>query len=260
MPTPFHWFCIVTILAVTFAGGFYPLSRSRDALEDAFPMGEAFSAGVFLALSLVMMLPSANLLLGKAFPDDDFPLAPLIGVTAFLFLLALSHLARKVEDSVEGRTSPTVPVITTLMIVIPSFFLGAALGVSATGQAILIFIAILLHKSSAAFALALKIAASSLSRPWVWVVFSLFAFSTPTGILIGGGIASALEPRTMILIKGVVLAMASGTFLFMATLHDLQSTALIRRCRTGRGFTAMLAGFLLTALVRLLMGEAHHLG
>jgi hypothetical protein len=58
----------------------------------------------------------------------------------------------------------------------------------------------------------------------------------------------------------IVLGMAAGTFLFMATLHEFQRAPMITRCSTRRGFAVMLAGFLLTALVRYLIGEAHKLG
>ncbi|MCK5710915.1 MAG: hypothetical protein KAI07_10275, partial [Deltaproteobacteria bacterium] len=60
-------------------------------------------------------------------------------------------------------------------------------------------------------------------------------------------------------VKGFILALASGTFLYMATLHDLEHAPLIKSCVTKKGFIIMLCGFIITLLVRFLIGEAHHM-
>ena len=125
---------------------------------------------------------------------------------------------------------------------------------------LLILIAILLHKTSAAFALALKLSESSLPKSRVRIVFGLFAGATPAGILAGSLVGAELTAGAIVLARGVVLAMAAGTFLFMGTLNELQSTPMIRRCRHWRGFAAMLLGLGLTAAARWLLGEAHSLG
>ena len=64
----------------------------------------------------------------------------------------------------------------------------------------------------------------------------------------------------LLLMRGTVLAMATGTFLFMGTLSELQRTPLIQRCRHWRGFLAMLGGIMITLCARVLIGEAHSLG
>ena len=53
-------FYLVVIFLSAVVGGFLPLAKP-DAVKssDGFPRGEAFASGVFLALSLLMMLPSA---------------------------------------------------------------------------------------------------------------------------------------------------------------------------------------------------------
>lgn len=265
MLTTFQWACLLSILAATLAGGYYPLFHQRKSPgELTFPRGEAFTVGVFMALALTLMLPSALHLLGKAFPDLDFPLASLIAVTAYLSLLALEHAINRMRDArpVAGEelSPPVIPVIMTVMIAVPSFFLGTAFGVSAGEAALFIFIAIMLHKSSAAFALALKMVRSSMTRGQVWMTFSLFTFATPLGIVTGEEIHNWVGAETMRCIKGTILGMAAGTFLYMATLHDLKHAPMITKCNSRVGFSFMLAGFILTAIVRYLIGEAHKLG
>ena len=183
MPNEFSWFSIAVILVATLSGGLPPL-RAKTPQADRYPLGEAFASGVFVALALVMMLPASFQLFRKALPDSTQPVASLIAIVSMLSLLGVSHFVRHLEADLErdasAPSSPLIPILMTVMIAVPSFFMGAALGVSATEQAVLILIAILLHKSSAAFALALKLSESSLSRGRVRLVFGLFAFSTPT--------------------------------------------------------------------------------
>lgn len=264
MLTNFQLFSIITILLATYAGGFFPLSQQQKAKEsDGFPLGQAFTSGVFLALSLTLMLPASLHLLNKAFPSVDYPVASIIAIAAFLFLLGLEHITRHIhrnnESTQDQLTPPTIPIIMTVMIAIPSFFLGTALGVSDTSAAVFIWVAIMVHKSSAAFALALKMIRSTLTKYQTYLIFSLFALSTPIGIVVGEDIHQYLSAGTMVIIKGTILALAAGTFLYMATLHELDHSPLIKGCSTKKGFLIMICGFLITALVRLLIGAAHHM-
>ena len=262
MLTAFQWFCLLSILAATFAGGAYPLLRQDRARDrEGFSLGEAFTAGVFIALALTLMMPSSLFLMHREFADLDYPVTSAIVIGAFLFLLGLEHISRKVEERVgageDQPSPPIIPLIMTAMIAIPSFFLGTALGVSDTEAAVFIFIAIMVHKSSAAFALALKMIRSTM-KPWqIWITFTVFAFSTPLGIIVGERIHELLGQHQLNVVKAVILALAAGTFLYMATLHEFRRAPMITSCNTRRGFAALIAGFVITALVRYVIGEAH---
>ena len=264
MITSFQLICMLSILAVTVAGGYYPLFRqSQHKAPGNAPMGEALTAGVFLALALAMMLPSSMHLLSVAYPSLDFPLGALIAAIAFLVLLLMEHKIDALRvargDSEDSPSPPLIPLVMTIMIAIPSFFLGTALGVSEDQAALLIFVAIMMHKSSAAFALALKMVKSTMSRKQVMATFSLFALATPLGILVGQEIHNILTTDVMVIVKGVVLGLAAGTFLYMATLHEFAHAPMIRYCKTRMGFALMIGGFVLTVMIRLVMGEAHKL-
>jgi solute carrier family 39 (zinc transporter), member 1/2/3 len=213
------------------------------------------------------MLPSAFHMLNKAFPYMDYPITSIIAILAFVLLLSLEHITGNIREALskagkefEKDLSPaSIPIIMTVMIAIPSFFLGTALGVSETSASVFIFVAIMTHKSSAAFALALKMVRSTLTRNQTFIVFCLFALSTPLGILAGADLHRYLGNDTMIVVKGVILSLAAGTFLYMATLHELRHTPLIEKCSTKKGFVLMFCGFVITALVRFLIGEAHRM-
>lgn len=263
MLTGFQWLSLACILAVTLAGGYLPLvRRERARAARGFPMGQAFSAGVFLALSLTLMLPGGLKLLGKATGGWNFPLGALIAGAAFLLLLSLEHIVGHLRGEAgqdqAALSPPAIPIIMTIMIALPSFLLGTALGVSESNQAVMIAVAIMIHKGSAAFALGLKMVRSTMAPAAVWLLFALFALATPAGILVGQDFHRLLAGQALWIIKGAILSLASGVFLYMSTLHDLKNTPLIVDCRTLRGFAWTSAGFILTVIVRLLIGESQH--
>ncbi len=260
-------FYLVAILLSAIAGGFLPLLKPEKVrTSDGFPRGEAFASGVFLALSLLMMLPSSFSIFRQALPNVDYPIGSIIAVAAFIILLAIEHLAGQVVnekatsiDSSENEPAPAIiPLLLTAMIAAPSFFLGVALGVSDGAQANLIFIAIILHKGTAGFALALNMVRSTLTHRQAVLLFLTFAVMTPLGLLLGG-VARELQPDWLPIFKACIFAMGSGTFLYMATLHELNRAPMIQYCRNPYCFFFMLSGFTVTALVRWIIGEAHRM-
>ncbi|MEM8953445.1 MAG: ZIP family metal transporter [Verrucomicrobiota bacterium] len=257
------------IFAAAVAGGWGPLAGTRiNQTEKGFPNGESFTAGVFLALSLLIMLPSANQLFAEFLPNEHFPWSALIATMAFLLMLAIDHTAaharaRTQADSIPVTPSSTgsapavIPVVMTILIMIPSFLLGAALSLSDRETAVFILIAVLAHKSSAGFGIALSMTRSTLSRIQSIVLYAVFAIATPAGIVAGTEILQVFNPTILVPIKGFALALASGVFLYMATVHDLERAPLICHCRSLRRFAIMILGLILTAGVRAVLGYAH---
>lgn len=57
----FKEIAMVVIFLISVGSGFYPLlKREKARAGGGFPLGEAFAAGVFLALSLTLMLPGGR--------------------------------------------------------------------------------------------------------------------------------------------------------------------------------------------------------
>jgi solute carrier family 39 (zinc transporter), member 1/2/3 len=262
MLTSTQWIYLVLILLIAFMGGYYPFTKPGQVRTNGgFPRGEAFSAGVFLALSLTMLLPSAFHIFQKQLPEINYPIGSAIAILAFLCLLAMEHMtmhaiASERNDVDHERLPARIPLVMTTMIALPSFFLGATLGLSDNTGATLIFIAIILHKGTAAFALMLMMVRSTLSRSQTVVLFTVFALITPLGIIFGGFVHNELTASTT-LIKATVLALGAGTFLYMGTLHEMKHASLIEHCGKRNCFLAMVAGLIITALVRFMVGEAH---
>lgn len=260
MVSTFQWFALISILIVAIAGGWAPLTRRKRVRDKSgFQMGEAFSSGVFLALSMLIMLPASHHLLTKAHPGLIFPLSAAGCLTAFVVLLAMAHWMKsgKFGEENANMPGPAIPLIMTVMIAIPSFLLGTALAMSTSLAAVMMLLAIIVHKGSAGFALALNLVRSTLSPVQTWIVYLCFACSTPAGILVGDGVHLFITGYTELLIKGIILGLASGVFLYMATLHEFDDSPLIKTCSSAKGFTWMFLGLLLTAAVKLVLGYAH---
>lgn len=258
----FEWIELFSILFAGLAGGFYPLfKRDQARSEEGFPGGQSFASGVFLALALTIMLPTGSHLFGKAFPGVDYPLSAIVAIASFLFLLGIEHFSEHMkadQNAGDDRISgPTLPVIMIVMIAIPSFLLGTALGLSTSTSAIFIFIAIMVHKGSAGFGLALNLARSTLTKVQSAIIYCFFLFSTPLGILVGSDVHEFISGPAMVVVKAFILSLAAGVFLYMGTLHGLRHAPLVENCNCRRGFILMLAGFILTALVRFVLGFAH---
>lgn len=100
--TIFQGLSIFLILAVTLAGGAAPILRGRSVQSGGFRMGTSFAAGVFLALSLVIMLPNAFHLFQKALPGWHFPMASFVALLAFVFLLRIEHFKAIVLSTASG--------------------------------------------------------------------------------------------------------------------------------------------------------------
>ena len=253
-------FSFIVILGAAVAGGFYPLTRRESARSDqGFPHGEAFTAGVFLALALVIMLPAGLHLFEKAYPHEVLPVAVIIAILAFLILLGVEHAAIKSNVGVgKGALTPrSIPVIMTLMIAIPSFLLGTAISLSETENALFILAAVLAHKSSAGFGLALSMVRSKLSVKETYIVYGMFAFSTPLGILAGADARHFLSGDTLLVVKAFTLSIAAGVFLYMATLHEFSNAPFIRHCAKPKCFLFMLFGLLLTVGVKVILKLGH---
>jgi len=257
--TSFQWFFLFPILFISFLGGYYPLIKYKKTIDDnSFPGGKAFTSGVFLALSLTVMLPSAFSLWQKILGYNIYPVATYIAISTFIVLLALEHRLDHIRQD-ELPDSIIIPIIMTAMIGLCSFMLGAALGVSDTFAAVMVFLAIMAHKGSASFALALIMVKSKMSRIQSYICFLCFAFATPLGIISGSIVHKYFIGESGLIFKATVISIASGVFLYLATTYGLRHTPFVANCRNNKGFFIMLLGLVITITVSVLMSYASYI-
>ncbi len=208
---------IVSIIAVI-----YPIrARIYPSHNHILELGDAFASGIFLGAGLFHMLPDAITNFTEIMPNTSYPIAELFCALGFVLLLFLERLSH-FSPNAKNDHPHSLPYMLALILVIHSLIEGAALGVNVTLAATtVIFIAIIVHKSSESFALAVILNRSSLSLKSIIITVLIFSLMTPLGIGLGTLLTSKLHSQTGLLLTAGFNAFAAGTFLYMSTLHHI---------------------------------------
>lgn len=233
------------VLIVTFIGGIYPFTKSIHGYRRySFPIGEPLTAGIFLGAGLLHMLNDAT---GSFIAEGyrHYPFSFLLAGIAFLVLLLLEHIGREVYES-SSDDSSVFAILAMVLLSIHSFLAGAALGLSHTfSMVIIILFAIVAHKWAASFALAIQLNKSHLRTSTNVLLFSIFAITTPLGILLGNTVLKHFNHYP--LAAPVFTALSAGTFLYLGTLHGLKQSVLIQKCCDLKHFSFVILGFVIMA-------------
>ncbi len=212
----------LAILVMGIVGGIIPLLVARhDTSRRFMSMGNALAGGIFLGAGFIHLLPEA----GEALEElIDYPLAPLLVAVGVLVLLLIDRVlleTNRTLDPGQGEKThqPIYPLILFVVLSIHSIIAGIALGLEAeVAASLLVMLAILFHKGSAAFALIVSVHVSGADRKRLWTVLTIFVLMTPLGIVFGMVASGFFEGRAALLIEGSFNALAAGTFIYIAIL------------------------------------------
>lgn len=197
------------IISTAFAGG-YLAFKIKDSRKSTlyYSLGNTFAAGIFLGAGLIHMLPDAT----EGFSTllkSDFPFAPFIASLGFLLILFI-------EKSMRGSEKHATYVL-IFILSIHSIIVGIALGTEMLiNQSIIIAIAVLAHKGSAAFALGVSMLKSKIEASKITKLIAMFSVMTPFGIVIGVLLSHVLDGSAVEFSIAVFDALAAGTFLYIA--------------------------------------------
>ena len=218
---------VLAILLFGLVGGAIPILATRHhASHRILSLGNALAGGIFLGAGFLHLLPEASETLEDLV---EYPLAPLLAAIGVCVLLLIDRVL--LESFRSGGTprgeeahQPVYPVVLLVVLSIHSVIAGIALGLEAElAASVLVMIAILCHKGSAAFALVVSVIASGAGTSRVWRTLVVFAAMTPLGIVIGTGASSLLEGQAATLIEGSFNALAAGTFVYVAILDVISA-------------------------------------
>ena len=244
-------------------GGLIPLAGRKGSRRSHFmSWGNAFAAGVFLGTGLIHMLGESN----RAWYELgwSYPMPLLLAAISFMLILLVEHVLLPADahsvahahsghklplEEVERLTGAGIPHALLLALSIHSVIAGIALGGQAAfSGAFYIFLAIIAHKSSAAFALGIALRRSSVARARGRWLVGLFALATPVGIGAGALLGEVLRSVAGQYFDAVFLALAGGTFLYIASMDILQDEFLHASGRFVKWLFA-LAAIALTAVL-----------
>jgi zinc transporter 1/2/3 len=210
----------VLIWIFGFTGGLLPLKRSIPWLLS---LGNCFSGGVFLGAGLIHMLAEAVEGMREIGPQYEKQ-AYIYFIVGILLPFAVERIVMSQIDTAslisgmgdkEGsKKGSTSMYLLLLMLGVHALIEGAALGVQNNhDDTRAILYAILAHKFFAGFALGVSVMKANLSTWRYLQLITLFALTTPSGILLGVFVsAGSLNGFWAVAMQSI----AAGTFIYVA--------------------------------------------
>lgn len=238
-------FLLLLLFGAGLVGGLAALPmRASSGKTSWLCLGGTFAGGAFLASAMFELGPEAAESLG--------PLAGLgtmAGTAGFLFWLdRRGHHAHAEMHGCHphgGTGAPAKPYILGGMLGFHSLLEGLALGSVKAGLAQqALAVAILVHKATDTFALAVTLGRYGLSAGKIVGATVLLSLASP----LGAGLARAVGLEGWEIAHGVLAGATGGTFLYLAGFDLLGPELREKEGRVGKGAMALL-GFTLMAMV-----------
>ena len=237
----FKFVMVCLIIATALVGGYFAFKIKESKKSTLyFSLGNTFAAGIFLGAGLIHMLPDA--IEGfRTVIKSDFPFAPFIASIGFLLILFI-------EKSMAGSKKHDSYVL-IFILSIHSIIVGIALGTEMLiSQSMIIAIAVLAHKGSAAFALGISMLKSKIDKAKIIKIIAMFSIMTPFGVLIGILLSHVLEGKAVEFSIAMFDALAAGTFLYIAIM-DIFNEEFMDKKHTYLKLLFSILGLLLMALL-----------
>jgi zinc transporter 1/2/3 len=239
----------VAIIVVGLIGGMIPIVASRhENSRRFFSLGNAFAGGVFLGAGLIHLLPDGARKLATV---STFPIGGLLAAAGFALLLLIDRVLFSHHDleASAGAGSSSYPYVLTVILSVHSIIAGTSLGLEThITTSIVILLAILFHKGSAAFALMVSLHSAGVRPARQKRILGVFVTMTPLGLLIGSIAAAVLTGDAAVLLEGSFDALAAGTFLYVAVIDIIDEELSINEDKLAK-FTLITLGVAFMALL-----------
>ena len=248
----FKLLSLLVILAAGFIGGIAPLKlKLSPSRERHLHWGNAFSGGVFFGVGFLHMIPDAIDNFSSVLPDLHFPVVLFTTGVGFFFVLLLEKVVSGNHEGI-GRllgSRPLYPFLLALILSTHSIIAGTVLGLEKSlMESFAIFIAIIGHKSAAAFALGISLQRAELTTKRFIYIILFFSLMTPLGILTGTFFSTSFSGSIDASFEAVFDSLAGGTFLYVAVISIMEEVFESRRDLWIKFFFILL-GFALMAVL-----------
>lgn len=212
-----------TIFLLTVIFGLLP-SRIAKTKAHWLHLGDSFAGGVFLSAALLHLLPDANNQFREILSQDNsYPFAYLICIAAFICLLIMERGISAYDKSRKVKNKNLSSFLLVLLLSIHSLAEGAAIGASNNLiETSMIFFAVIAHKGSESFALAVNLHRHLISITNIKKIILFFSLITPLGIFIASLVTYLLQTGSGSLLNAILNAITAGTFLYLGTEHILE--------------------------------------
>ena len=224
------------LLAWTIAGG-------GTSEERFMALGDTFAGGVLMGAGLVHLLSDGVGEFRSLAPGLGYPLAFILAGAAFLLILLIEGVIVANPDANEsplhcgsrGASHEIVPraaksephpyvAVLLLVLSVHSVIVGVTLGAqSSVSRTLIVFIAIIAHKSVAGFALGVSYRRAGYSLRRTLPVAAFFSSMTPLGILAGTTIVAIVASHGRQIFEAVFDSLGAGTFLYIAILDIIRT-------------------------------------
>lgn len=233
------------VALVGLAGALLPwIIGGRRANARILALSDTFAGGVLGGAGLIHLLGGGIAEFQATLPGVGYPLALLLAGMGFMLILLIEGVivpARPgITETIRTQGSPAVqhetgwnfeasravpyPVILLIVLSVHSVILGLALGAQqALSGAIIVFLAIVAHKSAAGFALGIGYERAGIRHRRALPQIGFFAAMTPLGIVIGASVGLALTAHSAHLFEAIFDSLGAGTFIYIAALDIIKT-------------------------------------
>lgn len=230
----------------------FPLRmRAYPHHHTSLELADAFASGIFLGAALFHMLPDATKSFQQLMGSDHYPFAEFFCAAGFLLLLLLERLSQYSANVFKWRHA--LPYMVVLILVVHAFIEGTALGINTTmAAASILFFAIIAHKSSESFALAVVLHQANARLGMIIILIGIFSLMTPLGIAMGTLVTERIQTQSGLWLSAGFNSFAAGTFLYMSTLHHINHHKRLHESENLLEFVCLTLGLIIMGSVALL--------
>jgi len=248
--------CTIMILIVSFIGAYLPMTtRAKD---EQMHLMIAFSAGVFLGILFLILLPEAiHESLSDGFDEMTVAYLALAGLLImFTVDFLLKHYSRAecdCEECLDHHSHEVTSLSAFIGLSIHACLDGLALAAAfLIGETVgfMILIALCLHKGVEVFSLSSTFMLAG-KRKRSLIYMTAFCLITPVAALISYFVIGGVESN----ITGPAFAFSAGVFMFVTMLHMIPE-AFHRKDIGIRSLALLLVGLLIVVFVVILMGSS----
>jgi zinc transporter 1/2/3 len=211
------WLFLAIIFAISVISGFTTL-HIANRYRKLVALGEALANGIFIGAAAFHLLPDAINSFTTSHNALPYLYAIVIAAASFVALVLIeSHVTSRIANY--KHIARVGPLLLTLSI--HAFITGLALGISSSYVVVIsLLIAILAHKAFEMFALVINLHRQIKQKNHIRLLFFLFAFITPIGILLGASGNALLPLNDSSVLTAYFNSVCAGTFFYIATVHS----------------------------------------